>query len=103
MPRLAQAQTATRRTIDASNFEDVEIAWEWMSVENFVSRSTAGGSEWWAPLDTIVEALVEDTPDLHRPGHLPFTDSHSRLTDSVEVMSWTRSCQEQREKPCSNS
>ena len=42
-----------------------------MSVENFVSRSTAGGSEWWAPLDTIVEALVECTPDLHRPGHLP--------------------------------
>ena len=26
-----------------------------MSVENFVSRSTVGGSEWWAPLDTIVE------------------------------------------------
>ena len=64
MPRLAQAQTATRRTIDASNFEDVEIAWEWMSVENFVSRSTAGGSEWWAPLDTIVEALVEDIPQV---------------------------------------
>ncbi len=59
--------------IDASNVQDVEIAWEWTSVDNFVSRSTPGGGEWWAPLNTIVETLVEETPDLHRPGHLPFS------------------------------
>ncbi|MDA1091931.1 MAG: pyrroloquinoline quinone-dependent dehydrogenase [Acidobacteria bacterium] len=59
--------------IDASNFEDLEIAWEWTSVDNFVSRSTADGGEWWAPLETIVAALVEETPNLHRPGHLPFS------------------------------
>jgi quinoprotein glucose dehydrogenase len=29
------------------------------------------GSEWWAPLETIVESLVEDTPNLYRRGHLP--------------------------------
>ena len=59
--------------IDASNFEDLEIAWEWTSVDNFLSRSTTGGGEWWAPLDIIVDALAEETPDLHRPGHLPFS------------------------------
>ena len=59
--------------IDASNFEDLEIAWEWTSVDNFVSRSTPDGGEWWAPLETIVATLVEETPNLHRPGHLPFS------------------------------
>ena len=59
--------------IDASNFADLEIAWEWISVDNFLSKVTAGGGEWSAPLDTIVEALLEDTPDLYRPGHLPIS------------------------------
>ena len=44
-----------------------------MSVDNFVSRTIAGGSEWWAPLDTIVESLVEDTPDLYRGDRPPNT------------------------------
>ena len=57
--------------IDASNFADLELAWEWTSVDNRVSRTTPGGGEWWAPLDTVVEALVEETPDLYRTGHLP--------------------------------
>ena len=59
--------------IDANNFSDLEIAWEWVSVDNFPSTTTAGGGEWWAPLDTIVEALLEDTPNLHRPGHRPIS------------------------------
>ena len=59
--------------IDPSNFADLEIAWEWISVDNFLSKVTAGGGEWSAPLDTIVEALLEDTPDLYRPGHLPIS------------------------------
>ena len=57
--------------IDAENFSDLEIAWEWVSVDNFVSRSTPGGGEWWAPLDTIVESLVEETPDLYRSSQPP--------------------------------
>ena len=57
--------------IDADNFNDLEIVWEWMSVDNFVSRSTPGGGEWWAPLDTIVDTLVEDTPDLYRTSQPP--------------------------------
>ena len=57
--------------IDAGNFSELEIAWAWNSVDNFVSTEMPGGGEWWAPLETIVEALVEESPDLHRPGHLP--------------------------------
>ncbi len=57
--------------IDASNFNDLEIAWEWISVDNFVSRSTPGGGEWWAPLKTIVDTLVEDTPALYRSSQPP--------------------------------
>ena len=57
--------------INASNFNELKIAWEWISGDNFVSRSTQGGGEWWAPLDTIVEALVEDTPNLYRSSQPP--------------------------------
>ena len=57
--------------IDAGNFADLELAWEWTSVDNFVSKTMPDGSEWWAPLDTIVDHLVEETPDLYRIGHPP--------------------------------
>ena len=57
--------------IDASNFADLEVAWEWTSVDNFVSKTMPDGSEWWAPLDTIVDHLIEETPDLYRTGHPP--------------------------------
>ena len=57
--------------IDAGNFADLELVWEWMSVDHRVSRTTPGGGEWSAPLDAIVEALVAETPDLYRTGHLP--------------------------------
>ena len=57
--------------IDAGNFADLEIVWEWTTVDRFVSRTTPGGGEWRAPLDTVVDALVADTPDLYRPGHRP--------------------------------
>lgn len=57
--------------IDASNFRDLEIAWEWTSVDAMVGRATPGGGEWFAPLDAIVESLVEENPDLYRPGHPP--------------------------------
>ncbi len=57
--------------IDGSNFSDLEIAWEWLSVDTAVSRSTPGGGEWWAPLSTIVDSLVTDTPDLYRTSQPP--------------------------------
>ena len=57
--------------IDGTNFSDLEIAWEWLSVDNHVSRATPGGGEWWAPLNTIVDSLVEETPDLYRASQSP--------------------------------
>ena len=57
--------------IDASNFASLELVWEWTSVDNFVSKTMPDGSEWWAPLGTIVDHLVEETPDLYRIGHTP--------------------------------
>ena len=57
--------------IDASNFNDLEVAWDWMSVDDTVSRTTPGGGEWRAPLDTIIAALVDDTPDLYRASQPP--------------------------------
>ena len=57
--------------IDAGNFSNLEIAWEWTSIDNFVSRSTPGGGEWSAPLDVIVESLVEETPNLYRSSQPP--------------------------------
>ena len=57
--------------IDASNFNDLEVAWDWMSVDDTVSRTTPGGGEWRAPRDTIIAALVEDTPDLYRASQPP--------------------------------
>ena len=40
--------------IDAGNFGDLEVAWRWQSVDALVSRTMPDGSEWWAPLETIV-------------------------------------------------
>ena len=57
--------------INRDNFADLEIVWEWTSVDTFVSKTTPDGGEWWAPLDRIVDALVEETPDLYRIGHTP--------------------------------
>ena len=57
--------------IDAGNFADLELAWEWTTVDRHLSLTTPGGGEWSAPLNTIVDALVEETPDLYRTGHRP--------------------------------
>ena len=35
--------------IGASNFADLEIAWEWTSVDTLISRSTPGGGERGGP------------------------------------------------------
>ena len=57
--------------IDRDNFADLEIAWEWTLVDNMVSQTTAGGGEWWGQLPDIVDALVEQTPNLYRESHPP--------------------------------
>ena len=57
--------------IDAGNFDRLEVAWAWTTADTVLSRSTPGGGEWRAPLDTIVESLVADTPNLYREGQSP--------------------------------
>ena len=57
--------------IDAGNFADLQLAWEWTSADRQVSMTTPGGGEWSAPLATIVDALEEATPNLYRTGHRP--------------------------------
>ena len=57
--------------IDAGNFGDLQVAWEWVTVDRHISLTTPGGGEWTAPLNTVVDALVEETPDLYRTGHRP--------------------------------
>ena len=57
--------------IDADNFSDLAIAWRWKSVDAYLSKTTAGGSEWWSSLSNIVEQLETETPGLYRRGHPP--------------------------------
>lgn len=57
--------------IDAGNFSELAVAWEWTSVDHVLSRSTPGGGEWRAPLDAIVASLVSDTPNLYRENQSP--------------------------------
>ena len=57
--------------IDAQNFSNLRVAWQWDLVDRMVSLTMPGGGEWTAPLETIVKTLVADTPDLYRTAHAP--------------------------------
>ena len=58
--------------VDAGNFDRLQVAWEWTSVDTACSAGRpSGGGEWRAPLGAIVESLVTDTPNLYRDGQSP--------------------------------
>jgi quinoprotein glucose dehydrogenase len=57
--------------IDADNFHNLVVAWRWKSADGFLSKTTAAGGEWWAPRDTVVEALEAETPNLYREQNSP--------------------------------
>ena len=57
--------------IDATNFDQLTAAWEWTTVDVRLSRTTPGGGEWFADLDTIVDSLVAETPNLYRERQSP--------------------------------
>ena len=57
--------------IDRDNFQDLEIAWRWKSVDGFLSMSTADGGEWWSSRDAVVERLEQETPNLYRTQNSP--------------------------------
>ena len=49
--------------ITTDNFEQLEIAWRWRSVDARLSKSEAGGS-WTGPAAEVFEALAAENPDL---------------------------------------
>ena len=56
--------------IDADNFNDLEIAWRWKSVDRFISLTGPAG-EWWAKSSAIFDALQEEDPQRWRGGLAP--------------------------------
>ena len=57
--------------ITRDNFEQLEEAWRWSSVDDFLSMTTPDGGELWADYETIIDQLVADTPDLYRDRNTP--------------------------------
>ena len=68
---LGSTKYAPLAQIDADNFNDLEIAWRWTSVDGFLSKTMPDGSEWWGSYDALIKALTDETPDLYRVGHPP--------------------------------
>ena len=69
---LGSTKYAPLAQIDADNFNDLEIAWRWTSVDGFLSKTMPDGSEWWGPYDAIIKALTDETPPaepLESSGH----------------------------------
>lgn len=56
--------------INAGNLSEVRVAWEWESVDAFISKSVAGG-EWWSSSDRIFDDLQQDNPTRWRGGMAP--------------------------------
>ena len=48
--------------VTADNFEQLEIAWRWRSVDTHLARSAGGGS-WLAPARELFEVLAQEDPD----------------------------------------
>ena len=48
--------------ITEENFEDLEIAWRWRSVDTHLARSDGGGT-WLAPARELFEVLAREEPD----------------------------------------
>lgn len=67
---LYSSKYAPHDQIDAGNFEDLEIAWRWKSVDAFLSLTNASG-EWMGKSSDVFEALQEENPDRWRSGREP--------------------------------
>ena len=61
--------------IDAANFGQLEVAWRWQSADAFLSKTTAGGGEWWTRSDVIFDALNQEDPNRWRDGQSPSTNN----------------------------
>ena len=56
--------------IDKDNFNQLELAWTWESIDGFLSVTGANG-EWWADASTVFAALSQEYPDRWRGGLNP--------------------------------
>ena len=56
--------------IDKDNFNQLELAWTWESIDGFLSKTGPNG-EWWADASTVFDALEEESPDRWRGGLNP--------------------------------
>ena len=72
---LASTKYSPLDQIDATNFGDLEIVWRWQSSDAFMSKTTAGGGEWWTTSDVIFAALNDEDPDRWRDGQPPSTNN----------------------------
>jgi quinoprotein glucose dehydrogenase len=59
---LASTKYSPLAQIDRTNFRDLKLAWRWKSADRFLSRTTAGGSEWWSRSEHIFDQLLEENP-----------------------------------------
>ena len=65
--------------IDQTNFDDLELAWRWSSVDGFPSVTTRGGGEWRVDSRFIFEDLNQRDPDRWRDA-LPPTIRNFKAT-----------------------
>lgn len=67
---LASSKYAPLDQINADNFDDLEIAFRWKSVDAFINKTVAGG-EWTSSSTNIFNELQKENPDRWRGGREP--------------------------------
>ena len=67
---LASSKYSPLDQINADNFNDLEIAFRWKSVDGLINKTVAGG-EWWSSSTNIFDDLQKENPDRWRGGREP--------------------------------
>ena len=67
---LKSSKYSPLEQINSENFGQLQIAWRWRSVDQWISKSVAGG-EWWAKSDAVFEDLQDDDAKRWRGGLAP--------------------------------
>lgn len=68
---LASSKYSPLAQIDATNFGELRLVWQWESVDRVLPMTSPGGGEWWAPADDVFAALNEADPERWRDGRPP--------------------------------
>jgi len=75
---LASTKYSPLDQIDASNFGALEAAWQWESVDGYLSMTMPDGSEWWGPSEEIFAALSDADSTRWRDGTPPVIEVGAR-------------------------